>query len=180
MESVAMAARNAIKTYSGRYYRVGSISHITRRIIAGSVVDYAYGVVKIPLALVMELPSNEYGFQPPVEKIGPLSNESWCGIREMCKQAYCLKNQIDNDEKANNCGEQEDTSLQTSLSMEEEQLSPKNEQMPEVEDRQSSESSEKAERTIKPQFNVRKDILDATPPRSASRGFFSSLLDGMA
>ncbi|XP_075161334.1 putative carboxypeptidase suro-1 isoform X2 [Haematobia irritans] len=95
MESVAMAARNAIKTHSGRYYRVGSISSITKRIIAGSVVDYAYGVVKIPLALVMELPSNEYGFQPPVEKISPLSTESWCGIREMCKQAYELKSQID-------------------------------------------------------------------------------------
>lgn len=98
MESVAIAGRNAIKALSGRYYRVGSISHITKRNIAGSVVDYAYGVVKIPLTLVMELPSSEYGFQPPEDKIHPLGMESWHGIREMCKKASSLRAQIEEEE----------------------------------------------------------------------------------
>ncbi|XP_046807934.1 carboxypeptidase B [Lucilia cuprina] len=101
MESVAIAGRNAIKALSGRYYRVGSISHITKRHIAGSVVDYAYGAVKIPLTLVMELPSSEYGFQPPADKIYPLGMESWHGIREMCKKAYSLKTQIEEEEIMN-------------------------------------------------------------------------------
>lgn len=100
MESVAIAGRNAIKTLSGRYYRVGSIAHITKRNIAGSVIDYAYGAVKIPLTLVMELPSSEYGFQPPPDKIHPLGMESWHGIREMCKKAYSLKTQIEEEEEA--------------------------------------------------------------------------------
>lgn len=98
MESVAVAGRNAIKALSGRYYRVGSIARITKRNIAGSVVDYAYGAVKVPLALVMELPSSEYGFQPPADKIHPLGMESWHGIREMCKKAYSLKAQIEQEE----------------------------------------------------------------------------------
>lgn len=98
MESVAVAGRNAIKALSGRYYRVGSIARITKRNIGGSVVDYAYGAVKIPLTLVMELPSSEYGFQPPADKIHPLGMESWHGIREMCKKAYSLKAQIEQEE----------------------------------------------------------------------------------
>lgn len=100
MENVAIAGRNAIKAFSGRFYRVGSISHITKRKIAGSVVDYAYGAVKVPLTLVMELPSTEYGFQPPTDKIHPLGVESWQGIREMCKTAFSLKAKIHEDEKS--------------------------------------------------------------------------------
>ncbi|KAM7356716.1 carboxypeptidase B1 [Cochliomyia hominivorax] len=102
MESVAIAGRNAIKALSGRYYRVGSISHLTKRNIAGSVVDYAYGAVNIPLTLVMELPSSEYGFQPPADKIHPLGMESWHGIREMCKKACSLKEQIAEGEEEMN------------------------------------------------------------------------------
>lgn len=98
MESVAIAGRNAIKAFSGRYYRVGSISQITKHNIAGSVVDYAHGAVKIPLTLVMELPANEYGFQPPTHKINPLGMESWQGIREMCKKAYGLRAKIVKEE----------------------------------------------------------------------------------
>lgn len=189
MESVAMAARNAIKTHSGRYYRVGSISSITKRIIAGSVVDYAYGVVKIPLALVMELPSNEYGFQPPVEKISPLSAESWCGIREMCKHAYELKAQIDKEEQqpiqllTENGVETNDTEPTMQLEMLKEEamsIRSKNHKNPEeIAERPScSELVEDAKSVIRPKFIVRGDsTTNAISPRTASRDYFSSLLD---
>lgn len=100
MEKIAIAGRNAIKSFTGRYYRVGSIANVTKRNIAGSVIDYAHGVVKIPLTLVMELPSSEYGFQPPPEQIYPLGMESWQGIKEMCKKAFSLKTQIEQEEAA--------------------------------------------------------------------------------
>lgn len=100
MESVAIAGRNVIKAFTGRYYRVGSIANVTKRNIAGSVIDYAHGIVKIPLTLVMELPSSEYGFQPPAEQIYPLGMESWQGIREMCRKAFSLKDQIEQEEAA--------------------------------------------------------------------------------
>lgn len=61
---------------------------MTKRRISGSIVDYVFGVIDVPLALVMELPSHTLGFQPPAESISPIGHESWFGIREMCKMAY--------------------------------------------------------------------------------------------
>ncbi|XP_073836268.1 carboxypeptidase B1 [Musca autumnalis] len=159
MESVAMAARNAIKSYNGRYYRVGSISNITKRIISGSVVDYAYGVVKIPICLVMELPSTEYGFQPPPEKISPISSESWCGIREMCKQAYNLKSQIQEKEKEES---KHNETINIILPMMMEENNPKSLGKYEETNDQTEEDSpelfeenEEDRRKIRPKFNVR-------------------------
>lgn len=161
-----MAARNAIKMYSGRYYRVGSISSITKRTIAGSVVDYAYGVVKIPLALVMELPSNEYGFQPPTNKISPLSAESWCGIREMCKQAYSLKGQTERlsieEERNKSCENTQDIQTsppQTAIDSEDPNIC-MNFVDQRLEYSQSAEQFAKTEITIRPQYNVRKESVD--------------------
>ncbi|XP_043648425.1 carboxypeptidase B [Drosophila teissieri] len=94
LSSLANSGKSAIKSYNGREYRTGSISCLTKRTIAGSVVDYVYGVLKVPMALVMELPSRELGFQPPVEMISQIGHESWYGIREMCKRSYDLRNQI--------------------------------------------------------------------------------------
>lgn len=54
-------------------------------------MDYVFGVINVPLALVMELPSQSLGFQPPVESISPIGHESWFGIREMCKMAYDIE-----------------------------------------------------------------------------------------
>ncbi|XP_036220394.2 carboxypeptidase B1 [Bactrocera oleae] len=91
LEKLALAGRNAIKAYNGRSYRVGSIAKLTKRRISGSIVDYVFGVINVPLALVMELPSQSLGFQPPVESISPIGHESWFGIREMCKMAYDIE-----------------------------------------------------------------------------------------
>ncbi|EDV97053.1 zinc carboxypeptidase [Drosophila grimshawi] len=101
LHTLATAGRTAIKTYNGREYRTGSISGLTKRTIAGSVVDYVYGVLKTPMALVMELPSRELGFQPPVEMISQIGHESWFGIREMCKNAFDLRQIIRRDEEPN-------------------------------------------------------------------------------
>ncbi|XP_036336820.1 carboxypeptidase B [Rhagoletis pomonella] len=90
LEKLALTGRNAIKAYNGRHYRVGSIAILSKRRISGSIVDYAFGVIQVPLALVMELPSHTLGFQPPAESISPIGHESWLGIREMCKVAYDL------------------------------------------------------------------------------------------
>ncbi|KAH8380025.1 hypothetical protein KR009_008539 [Drosophila setifemur] len=97
LSSLANSGRTAIKSYNGREYRTGSISCLTKRTIAGSVVDYVYGVLKVPMALVMELPSRELGFQPPVEMVSQIGHESWYGIREMCKRSFDLRNQINRD-----------------------------------------------------------------------------------
>ncbi|KAH8239225.1 hypothetical protein KR032_002175 [Drosophila birchii] len=97
LSSLANSGRTAIKSYNGREYRTGSISCLTKRTIAGSVVDYVYGVLRVPMALVMELPSRELGFQPPVEMISQIGHESWYGIREMCKSSYDLRTQINRD-----------------------------------------------------------------------------------
>lgn len=94
LSSLANSGKSAIKSYNGREYRTGSISCLTKRTIAGSVVDYVYGVLKVPMALVMELPSRELGFQPPVEMISQIGHESWYGIREMCKRSFDLRHQI--------------------------------------------------------------------------------------
>lgn len=74
---------------------MGSISQVTQRTIAGSVIDYVYGVIKVPFALVMELPSSEDGFQPSSEKIFPLGEESWHGIKEMCSRVLQLRKEFD-------------------------------------------------------------------------------------
>ncbi|XP_067647227.1 carboxypeptidase B1 [Eurosta solidaginis] len=90
LERLALAGRKAIKSYNGRHYRVGSIAKLSKRHITGSIVDYAFGVINVPLSLVMELPSHDLGFQPPAESISSIGHESWFGIREMCKTAYDL------------------------------------------------------------------------------------------
>lgn len=97
LHTLATAGRTAIKTYNGREYRTGSISCLAKHTITGSVVDYVFAVLKTPLALVMELPSRELGFQPPVEMISQIGHESWFGIREMCKRAFDLRAAIDRE-----------------------------------------------------------------------------------
>lgn len=92
---LAMVARKSIKPFSGRYYRIGIIAQVTQRHIGGSVVNYVYGVVKVPF--VLELPSKEYCFQPPLKVICSLSHESWFGMRDMCKHAFNLKSKIEEE-----------------------------------------------------------------------------------
>lgn len=90
LKQLAESGRNAIKQLTGRTYRCGSISGIRKRTYSGTIVDYAYSVVEVPLALVMELPSPKFGFQPNKEYIRPIGNESWIGIKAMCQQAFKL------------------------------------------------------------------------------------------
>lgn len=97
LHTLATAGRTAIKTYNGREYRTGSISCLTKHTITGSIVDYVFAILKAPMALVMELPSRELGFQPPVEMISQIGHESWFGIREMCKSAFDLRSAINRD-----------------------------------------------------------------------------------
>lgn len=84
LHKIAEAGFDAIKKSSGRVYKFGSISSVTNRTFSGTIVDYAFGAMNIPVCLVMELPSSKYGFQPPIECIESLVTESWIGIRAMC------------------------------------------------------------------------------------------------
>lgn len=85
-QQVADCGRRAIKKVSGRIYRCGSISGIRKHIYPGSIIDYAYGSVKVPFAIVVELPSSVLGFQPLSVHIRPIGHESWIGIRAMCQK----------------------------------------------------------------------------------------------
>ncbi|KAL5289995.1 hypothetical protein ACFFRR_009781 [Megaselia abdita] len=94
LHEVAEAGFGAIKKSTGRIYKYGSISNVTKKIFSGTVVDYAFGVMKIPICLVMELPSSKYGFQPPNELIESIAIESWIGIRAMCMESLSSYNKI--------------------------------------------------------------------------------------
>ena len=83
---LAEQGKNAIQKATGRKYRCGSISQLTKRTFSGSIVDYTFGVQKVPFALVMELPASNIGFQPSTDHINPLGRESWIGIKAMCLQ----------------------------------------------------------------------------------------------
>ncbi|XP_037933092.1 carboxypeptidase B [Teleopsis dalmanni] len=85
---VAQAGHIAIRRHNGRRYKIGNISHCIKHTIPGSIIDYAFGLLKIPLAIVVELPSKELGFQPPIDTIYPIGQESWLGIRAMSLCAY--------------------------------------------------------------------------------------------
>lgn len=91
LKELAVAGRKSIKEFSGRHYRVGSVSQIAKRQIGGSIADYVYGVIKAPLVLVMELPSNNLGFYPSPNFISPICQETWIGMQDMCKCAHKLR-----------------------------------------------------------------------------------------
>ncbi|XP_055841093.1 carboxypeptidase B [Episyrphus balteatus] len=95
-QQLADCGKKAIKKVSGRVYRCGSISTIRKHTYSGSIVDYAFGIVKVPFALVVELPSNELGFQPSPVHIRPIGHESWIGIRAMCQKALDISKSIVN------------------------------------------------------------------------------------
>ncbi|XP_055378923.1 carboxypeptidase A2 [Condylostylus longicornis] len=86
LHNLAEYGKKAIQYATGRKYRCGSISQVTNRTYSGSIADYAFGIQKVPYAIVMELPSKKLGFQPPQDKLQKLSEESWIGIKAMCQQ----------------------------------------------------------------------------------------------
>lgn len=87
---LAKAGKKVVERHSGRQYSIGPIAKITKHLIPGSIVDYVYGVVNVPLVFVIELPSKQLGFQPETCVIKPVCFESWLCIREMCKIGYNL------------------------------------------------------------------------------------------
>jgi hypothetical protein len=58
------------------------VAIINRQTAAGGSPDYAYGTLKIPYAMVMELTGG--CFHPPPIEILRIVRESWFGIRAMC------------------------------------------------------------------------------------------------
>lgn len=48
----------------------------------GGSPDYAFGIVKIPYVMTMELGGGS--FHPPSTDIFNIAQESWIGIRAMC------------------------------------------------------------------------------------------------
>lgn len=96
LKNLAFIGRKSIKAYSGRHYRVGSIAQINKRRVGGSISDYVYGVLKIPLVLAIELPSKEWGFHPPTDCIKPVCRETWIGVKEMCIHSLKLMVQHSN------------------------------------------------------------------------------------
>lgn len=78
-----MAGRNAMFEATGFRYTVGSSTNVLYA-ATGSSEDYAHGVVGIPIALTMELPSGgTIGFNPPELNIRDIVTETYVGIAAM-------------------------------------------------------------------------------------------------
>lgn len=84
LHALAKVGHRAIKEKTGTHYRCGSVALLIRHTAAGGSPDYAFGAVKIPFAMVMELSGGGFGFDPPVGEIKRLVSESWVGIQAMC------------------------------------------------------------------------------------------------
>lgn len=82
LHKLAKIGQAAIKEKTGNIYRCGSVALINRGEAAGGSPDYAYGTLKIPYAMVMELTGGS--FHPPQTEILRIVRESWFGIRAMC------------------------------------------------------------------------------------------------
>lgn len=73
--------QKAILQATGTKYRIGNTSRVIKNTVGGSSADYAFGVLRIPFVIVMELPGK--GFDPPCHEIKRIVKESWIGIKEM-------------------------------------------------------------------------------------------------
>lgn len=59
---------------------MGATSKVLNYFVSGNSVDYAAGVLRIPIAYTMELPGN--GFDIPPHRIEPVIAETIPGIKE--------------------------------------------------------------------------------------------------
>lgn len=82
LHKLAKIGQTAIREKTGTIYRCGSVALINRQVAAGGSPDYAYGKLKIPYAMVMELTGGS--FHPPPTEIRRIVQESWFGIKAMC------------------------------------------------------------------------------------------------
>ncbi|XP_063698203.1 carboxypeptidase B1-like [Culicoides brevitarsis] len=82
-DDVARAGADAIRKYSGAKYKIGSSRNVLYA-ASGLSQDYAYEVMKIPVAITMELPGGgRQGFDPPPSSIDHTVKETWEGIKSM-------------------------------------------------------------------------------------------------
>ncbi|KAG4072016.1 hypothetical protein HA402_010953 [Bradysia odoriphaga] len=82
LHKLAKIGQIAIKEKTGSIYRCGTVAFINQHVAAGGSPDYAYGTLKIPYTMVMELAGG--CFHPPATEILRIVRESWFGIRAMC------------------------------------------------------------------------------------------------
>ncbi|XP_055913517.1 carboxypeptidase B-like [Eupeodes corollae] len=83
LDEISMAGANAIRSATGTNYTVGSATNVLYA-AAGASDDYAFGAVKIPVSITMELSgAGSGGFDPPARKIKPFVEEAWIGIKAM-------------------------------------------------------------------------------------------------
>ncbi|XP_011209793.2 carboxypeptidase B [Bactrocera dorsalis] len=85
IDDIARAGATAIKTATGTDYTVGSTSNVLYPASGGSL-DYALAKAKIPVPMVMELPSAGQQFDPPLSKIEELAFETWIGIKAIAEK----------------------------------------------------------------------------------------------
>ncbi|XP_055840786.1 carboxypeptidase B-like [Episyrphus balteatus] len=85
LDEISMAGANAIKNATGTEYTVGSSTNVLYA-AAGASDDYAFGPLKIPVSITMELSgAGSGGFDPPASKIKPFVEEAWIGIKAMAE-----------------------------------------------------------------------------------------------
>lgn len=84
IDKLAWVGANAIKTATGRKYKVGSSAKLLYNAAGGSD-DYALSL-GIPYAMTMELPRGGLtGFDPSPSAIEELTTETWIGIKAMAE-----------------------------------------------------------------------------------------------
>lgn len=82
LHRLARVGYQAIYNRTGKRYRIGNVASILHRAPGGSI-DYAYGCLKIPYVICMEMPPGGSGFDPPKTQILKILNECWPAIRAM-------------------------------------------------------------------------------------------------
>lgn len=82
LHNLARAGHLAILKATGTVYRYGAISSLIKQTASGGSPDYAFGVVKTPFVIAMEISGGQ--FQPPNSEIKRITKECWIGIKAMC------------------------------------------------------------------------------------------------
>lgn len=91
LKALALTGQNAIQKFNGRKYHVGSIAEIAKSKTGGSIADYVYGILKVPLVLVMELPRDKLKLNPSPNFINCVCKEAWAGMQQMCNSVIIYK-----------------------------------------------------------------------------------------
>ncbi|CAB3381382.1 Hypothetical predicted protein [Cloeon dipterum] len=85
---VGNEAANALRTVRGTNYTVHSVTNGGTNFLYGVSVDWAYGVLGIPLTYAIELPGGgSGGFDIPPEEILPVATETWEALKVFAQNA---------------------------------------------------------------------------------------------